>query len=108
MADKSVLSTKLKKGDQVMIISGKEKGKTGRIIKLNLEAGTVLVEGINMVKKAIKKKRQEDQAGIIDIEAPLHISNVQIMDKAGKPVRIASKIEGSEKIRVSAKTGDKL
>lgn len=102
------IATNLKKGDQVMVITGKDKGKTGRILKIDAEKNRVLVEGVNLVKKALKKKKQGDQGGIIDVEAAIHISNVQILDSAGKPTRIASKIDGSEKVRVSAKTGDKL
>jgi large subunit ribosomal protein L24 len=103
-----VYKTKLKKNDQVMVISGREKGKTGRILRLDLKNGRVVVEGVNMVKKAVRKKNQNDRGGIMDIEAPLHISNVQLVTKAGKTTRAAMKIEGGKKIRVSAKTGEAL
>jgi large subunit ribosomal protein L24 len=61
-----------------------------------------------MVKKAVRKKSQQDRGGIMDVEAPLHISNVQLIDKSGKPARAAFKIEGDKKVRVSAKTGEAL
>jgi len=108
MAEAINTNTKLKKNDQVTVISGKEKGKIGRILKIDTKNNRVLVEGINMVKKAVRKKSQNDRGGIIEVEASLHISNVQILDKNGKPTRITYKIEGDAKTRVSVTTGDKL
>lgn len=108
MAEATQTNTKLKKNDQVTVISGKEKGKTGRILKIDTKNNRVLVEGVNLVKKAMRKKNQNDRGGIIEVEASLHISNVQILDKNGKPTRITYKIEGDEKSRVSVNTGDKL
>ena len=70
--------------------------------------GMVYVEGVNMVKKAVRKKNQNDRGGIMDIEAGLAISNVQLVGKDGKPVRAAFKIEGDKKVRVNAKTGEAL
>lgn len=102
MKDQTI-ATKLKKGDLVQVISGKDKGKQGKILKINTETGRVLVEGINMVKKALKKKNQNDQGGIIDIEGAIDISNVMIVS-GGKPSRIATR----DKVRVAIKTGDKL
>lgn len=101
-------STKLKKNDQVIVISGKEKGKVGRILRIDTKNNRVLVEGVNMVKKAVRKKNQNDRGGIIEVEATLHISNVQIVDKNGKPTRITYKVEGDKKVRVAVNTGDKL
>ena len=108
MAEAATTNTKLKKNDQVIVISGKEKGKVGRILKIDTKNNRVLVEGINLVKKAKRKKSQNDRGGIIEIEASLHLSNVQIVDKNGKPTRITYKIEGDKKVRVSVNTGDKL
>jgi large subunit ribosomal protein L24 len=104
----SVNKTKLKKDDQVMVIAGREKGKTGRVLRIDLKKGRVLVEGVNMVKKAVRKKNQNDRGGIMDVEAPLHLSNVQLMTKAGKNTRATFKIEDGKKTRVSAKTGEAL
>lgn len=105
---KNVYKKKLKKNDQVKVVAGREKGKTGRILRIDLKNGRVLVEGINMVKKAVRKKNQQDRGGIMDIEAPLHISNVMLVGKSGKATRAAYKIEGDKKVRVSAKTGEAL
>lgn len=108
MAETETISTKLKKDDQVIVISGKEKGKTGRILRVDTKNSRVLVEGVNKVKKAVRKKGQNDRGGIIEVEATIHISNVQVMDKAGKPTRVTYKIEGDKKVRVSVNTGDKI
>lgn len=108
MAEATLTNTKLKKNDQVVVISGKEKGKTGRILKIDTKSNRVLVEGVNMVKKAVRKKSQNDRGGIIEVEASLHLSNVQILDKNGKPTRITYKIDGDTKTRVSVNTGDKI
>lgn len=108
MAEAKTLSTKLKKNDQVMIIAGKEKGKVGKILRIDAKTSRVLIEGVNLVKKAARKKNQNDRGGIIEVEAPIHISNVQIVDKGGKPTRLTFKIEGDDKVRVAVTTGDKL
>jgi len=100
------MKTKLKKNDTVTVIAGKDKGKTGRILRINRETGRVLVEGINMVKKAQRKQRQEDTGGIIEKEAPIAISNVMYVGKDGKPSRLGFRVEGGEKVRFSKKTGE--
>lgn len=100
------MKTKLKKNDTVTVIAGKDKGKTGRVLRINREAGRVLVEGINMVKKAQRKQRQEDTGGIIEKEAPIAISNVMYVGKDGKPGRLGYRVEGGEKVRFSKKTGE--
>jgi large subunit ribosomal protein L24 len=102
------IATKLKKGDQVVVLSGKEKGKRGSILKVNAITGRVVVEGVNMVSKTVRKKSQEDQGGIIQIEAAIHISNVAILDAKGNPTRVAYKGTGADKVRVAVTTGDKL
>jgi large subunit ribosomal protein L24 len=100
------MKTKLKKNDTVTVIAGKDKGKTGRVLRINRETGRVLVEGINMVKKAQRKQRQEDTGGIIEKEAPIAISNVMYVGKDGKPSRLGFRVEGGEKVRFSKKTGE--
>lgn len=99
---------KLKKDDQVKVIAGKDKGKTGRVLRVDRVKGRVLVEGVNMVKKAMKKKRQEDQSGIIDIEASIHISNVMALANNGQPTRLGYRIQNGEKVRIAKKTGEVL
>lgn len=98
---------KIKKNDLVQVLSGREKGKSGKVSEVNAEKGRVYVTGINMVKKAVKKKSQQDRAGIISIEAPLHISKVALVSK-GKPSRVGFTITNGKKIRVAKKTGETL
>ncbi len=102
------IHTKLKKNDLVEIICGKDKGKQGKILKIDQEKGRAVVQGLNMVKKTRRKRSQNDQGGIIEIEAPLNISNVMIVCKKCGPTRIAYKIKEADKIRVCRKCGEVL
>lgn len=99
---------KLRREDLVQVIAGKDKGKQGKILKIDREKGRVIVAGINMIKKAMKKKSQTDRGGIVEIEAPLHISNVMIVCKKCGPVRIGYKFDGDTKKRVCRKCGEVL
>ncbi len=100
------MNTKLKKNDPVVIIAGKDKGKTGRILRIDREKGRVLVEGINMVKKAQRQRSQNESGGIIEKEASIAISNVMFAGRDSKPSRLGYRVEGGEKVRYSKKTGD--
>ena len=97
---------KIKKEDTVEIIAGKDKGKRGRILKIIRDKDRVVVEGINIVKKAQKKKSQSDRGGIIEIEAALHCSNVAMVCKKCGPTRIGFKVEGKDKTRICRKCGE--
>ena len=99
---------KLKKEDTVEIIAGKDKGKRGRILKILRDKDRVVVEGANMVKKAKKRRNQQDRGGIVEIEAALHSSNVMIVCKKCGPTRLGYKIEGETKTRVCRKCGEAL
>jgi large subunit ribosomal protein L24 len=99
---------KLKKEDTVQIIAGKDKGKRGRILKILRDKDRVVVEGANLVKKAKKRRNQQDRGGIIEIEAAIHSSNVAIVCKKCGPTRIGYKIEGETKTRVCRKCGEAL
>ncbi|MDR0448568.1 MAG: 50S ribosomal protein L24 [Treponema sp.] len=83
---------KLKKEDTVQIIAGKDRGKRGRILKILRDKDRVVVEGLNMVKKAKKRRSQQDRGGIVEIEAALHASNVMIICKKCGPTRIGIKL----------------
>ena len=88
---------KLKKDDTVKVIAGKDKGKTGRILKIDRDNDNVIVQGLNIAKKAVRKKNQQDKGGIIEIEMPLHISNVAIVTKDGATSRIGIEVrDGKE------------
>ncbi len=99
---------KLKKEDTVQIISGKDKGKSGRILRIDHDKDRVIVQGLNMVKKAMKPKSQNDKGGIIDIEAGLDASKVMIVCKKCGPTRIGLKIDGDAKVRICKKCGETL
>ena len=98
---------RLKKDDTVKIIAGKDKGKIGKIVKINPETERVIVQGANMVTKTIKKKNPQDKGGIMVVEAPIHVSNVAIVSK-DKTSRIGYKLENGKKVRYAKKTGEVL
>jgi len=97
---------KLKKEDSVEIIAGKDKGKRGRVLKILRDKDRVVVEGANIAKKAKKRKNKQDRGGIIEVEAPIHYSNVAIVCKKCGPTRIGYKIEGDNKTRICRKCGE--
>ena len=97
---------KLKKEDAVQIITGKDKGKRGKILKILRDKDRIVVEGANIVKKAKKKRKQQDRGGIIEIEAAIHSSNVMIVCKKCGPTRIGYKIDGTQKTRICKKCGE--
>jgi large subunit ribosomal protein L24 len=99
---------KLRKEDLVQVIAGKDKGKQGKIVRIDQAKGRVVVEGVNMVKKAMKKRKQTDRGGIVEIEAAIAISNLMIVCKKCGPTRIGYKIEGDAKKRVCRKCGEAL
>lgn len=99
---------RLKKNDTVKIIAGKDKGVTGKIIKVDPENERVYVQGANMVSKAMRKRNQQDQGGIVKIEAPVHVSNVAlVINKSGDTSKVGYKIDANgKKIRYAKKTGE--
>lgn len=105
MKTKSV-KTKLRRDDTVIVLTGKDKGKRGRILRIDRAKGRVLVEGINMVKKAQRRKSQNESGGIIEIEAAIDISNVMYVTKDGKPSKLGYREEGEKKMRFARKTGE--
>ena len=99
---------KLKKEDTVQIITGKDKGKRGRILKILRDKDRVIVQGINIVKKAKKRKSQQDRGGIIEIEAPIHSSNLMVICKKCGPTRLGYKIDDKNKTRICKKCTEAL
>lgn len=99
-------TSKIKKDDLVQVITGKDKGKTGKVLSVDTKNNKVLVEGVNMVSKHSKPSMTNQQGGIIEKEAPIDISNVMYVHK-GKPVRVGFQGEKKDKIRV-AKVNGKL
>jgi large subunit ribosomal protein L24 len=99
---------KIKKGDEVIVISGKYKGVKGKVLEARPTESRVVVEGANRRKWHIKPT-QEKPGHILDKEAPMHVSNVALLDpKTKKPTRVGYKIEGDKKIRVSKKSGTQI
>ncbi|OZS78543.1 50S ribosomal protein L24 [Tetzosporium hominis] len=97
----------VKKGDKVMVISGKDKGKTGVILSAFPKKDRVLVEGVNIVKKHTKPNQANPQGGIVEQEAAIHVSNVMLIDpKTGEPTRVGYKGEDGKKVRVAKKSGE--
>lgn len=99
---------KIHKDDTVQVIAGKDKGKKGTVARVLTKKDCVIVTGVNIVKKAMKKRSQQDQGGIVEMEAPLHISNVALVCKKCGVTRAGYKIDGDKKIRVCRKCGEAL
>mgnify|MGYP006304731775 CR=1 FL=1 len=99
---------KIKRDDTVKILSGKDKGKTGRVLRIDRKNGRVYVQGLNMIRKAQRPRSQQDKGGIVELEGPISISNVAAVTKNGQPTRIGYKVENGKKIRIAKKTGEQL
>ncbi len=102
---------KIKRGDNVIVTTGKNKGSKGEVLEVIRKEGKdprVIVAGINIVKKHVKPSAQSPQGGIVEKEASLHISNVALLDKAGKATKVGYKVEGDKKVRVAKSTGETL
>ncbi len=100
-------SKKIKKDDQVRVIAGKDLGKEGKVISVNPKNDTVLVEGVNMISKHEKPSARNQNGGIVNKEAPIHISNVMYLHK-GKPTRVGFRIEDGKKVRFAKSTGETI
>ena len=98
----------IRKGDTVYVNAGNDKGKTGKVLEVVREKDRVIVEGVNMVSKHTKPNSQNPQGAIVKREASIHISNVQLMDAAGKPTKVGYKVEDGKKIRYARKTGEEI
>lgn len=99
----------VKKGDKVKVISGKDRGKEGTILEAFPKKDRVIVEGINVVKKHAKPSQENPQGGILDIEAPVHVSNVMPIDpKTGEATRVGYEVRDGKKIRIAKKSGEAL
>ena len=97
---------KIKKGDKVVVLSGKDKGRTGEVVKAMPKEGKVIVSGINVHARHRKPTQTSPQGGIERKEAPLHVSNVAIATADGKPTRVRFEERDGKKVRVAAKTGE--
>ncbi len=100
----------IKKNDTVVVLAGEDKGKTGKVLKVLVEKNRALVEGVNMVSKSTKPSAKNPQGGIIKQEAPIHISNLSLIDpKSGKATRVGIKVtEDGKKVRIAKKSGEEI
>ena len=99
----------IKKNDKVVVISGKDKGKEGKVLRADPSAGKLVVEGVNVASKHQKPKKQGEQGGIIKMETPIYACKVMVVcPKCGKPTRVAHKVDGDKKVRVCKKCGAEL
>jgi large subunit ribosomal protein L24 len=100
----------IKKGDQVMVITGESKGQKGRVLEVDRAKNRAIVEGINMVSKHTKPHSKAPQGGIVKKEAPIHLSNLMLIDPtSGKPTRIGRKLNSKDKlVRYSKKSGEEI
>jgi large subunit ribosomal protein L24 len=103
------MAAKVRKGDRVVVTTGRDKGKKGEVLRVYTDEGRVLVSGVNMIKKH-QKQTQTQQGGIITKEAPVHVSNVAHVDpKSGEPTRVGFKVlADGRKVRVAKKSGESI
>ncbi|NQE61829.1 50S ribosomal protein L24 [Caulobacter sp. RHG1] len=100
------MAAKIKKGDRVVVLAGKDKGKQGAVLQVLPKDNRVVVEGVNLVSRHTKATQADPQGGIKQKEAALHVSNVAVVDSNGKATRVGFKIEGDKKVRVAKTTGE--
>ena len=100
----------IKKNDTVVVLAGQDKGKTGKVLKVLVDENRALVEGVNMVSKSTKPSAKNPQGGIVKQEAPIHTSNLSLVDpKSGKPTRVGIKVaEDGKKVRIAKKSGEEI
>ena len=100
---------KIRKNDTVVVLAGEDKGKTGKVLKVLVEKERAIVEGVNFVNKSTKPNAKNPQGGFEKVEAPIHISNLSLIDpKSGKPTRVSIKHEGKKVTRIAKKSGEEI
>ena len=101
------MAAKIKKGDRVVVLAGRDKGRQGEVTQVWPKESRVLVQGLNLVKRHTRPTQADPQGGIKTKEAPLHISNVAFVDpKSGEPTRVGFRTEGDKKVRFAKKSGE--
>ncbi len=100
----------IKKGDTVAVIAGEDRGKQGRVLSVDAAKNRAIVEGVNIVKKSTKPSAKHPQGGIIEMEAPINLSNINLVDpKTGKPTRVGVRVnDKGEKVRYAKKSGEEI
>jgi large subunit ribosomal protein L24 len=102
------MAAKIKKGDKVVLLTGKDKGKSGSVVRVLPKEERVVVGGLNMVQRHTKPTQADPQGGIKHKEAPVHVSNVAIVDSNGKPTRVGFRMDGDKKVRFAKTTGEAI
>ena len=100
------MAAKIRKGDRVMVLAGKDKGRQGAVLKVLPKDERIVVEGLNMVQRHTRPSQGDPQGGIKHKEAPLHVSNVAVVDTNGKATRVGFRVEGDKKVRFAKTTGE--
>ena len=100
------MAAKIKKGDRVVVLTGKDKGRQGTVSKVMPKEERVLVGGVNMVQRHTRPSQGDPQGGIKNKEAPLHVSNVAVVDSKGKATRVGFRMDGDKKVRFAKTTGE--
>ncbi len=100
------MAAKIKKGDRVILLTGKDKGRTGQVTKVLPKDGRLFVSGLNLVQRHTKATQADPNGGIKSKEASVHVSNVAIVDSNGKPTRVGFRVDGDKKVRVAKTTGE--
>ena len=99
----------IKKNDTVIVLAGEDKGKTGKVLKVLTDKQRAIVEGVNIINKSAKPSAKNPQGGIVKQEAPIHISNLSLIDpKSGKATRVSIKHEGKNVVRIAKKSGEEI
>ena len=99
---------KIKKGDNVVVLSGSSKGMKGSVLRVYPEKGKAIVEGVNKIKKHTKPNAENPQGGIVETEAPIYVSKLALVDSNGNPTRVGYEIKGDKKVRIAKKTGKEI
>jgi large subunit ribosomal protein L24 len=100
------MAAKIRKGDRVVVLTGKDKGREGAVSKVFPKEQRVLVSGLNIVQRHTRPTQLDPQGGIKNKEAPIHVSNVALVDSKGKPTRVGFRTEGDKKVRFAKTTGE--
>ena len=100
------MAAKIRKGDRVVVLTGKDKGREGAVLKVLPKENRVVVEGLNMVQRHTRPSQGDPQGGIKNKEAPLHVSNVAVVDSKGQPTRVGFRMDGDKKVRFAKTTGE--
>jgi large subunit ribosomal protein L24 len=107
------MPARIKKDDQVIVIAGKDRGKQGKVLRVDPEKSKVIVEGLNLIKRHQKAQQtgptSQQQGGVIEREAPIHVSNVSLLDpKDGKPTRVGVEIVDGKRFRIARRSGTRI